>query len=125
MITLRFATRLLRRAGPVLALAALSATVSPSTGAAALGKVTPNPFSGSMRFAYSIQAPSTHVDIAIFDATGRRMRILAHGTQKAGEYEATWDGTREDGVRVPSGLYLLRAAVGSERRILRVTYMNE
>jgi flagellar hook capping protein FlgD len=94
-------------------------------GAVTLGRPMPNPFTAAMRFAYAIPGPSAHVDIGVFDVAGRRIRILAHGTQTTGVYEASWDGLGDDGSRVQYGMYFLRAAVGTERTISRVMYLHE
>jgi flagellar hook capping protein FlgD len=90
-----------------------------------LGRPMPNPFTGTMRYTYSIQGPPASVDIAVFDVAGRRVRILAHGTQTTGEYEATWDGLGDDGSYVRYGTYFLRARVGDERHVSRVMYQHE
>ena len=90
----------------------------------ALGRPMPNPFTGTMRYAYSIQGLPASVDIAVFDVAGRRVRILAHGTQTTGEYEATWDGLGDDGGHVRYGMYFLRARVGDERHVSRVMYLE-
>jgi len=63
--------------------------------------------------------------VTILDVAGRRIRILAHGTQTTGVYEASWDGLGDDGSRVQYGMYFLRAAVGTERTISRVMYLHE
>ena len=105
--------------------AATDAETAARSGSVMLGAPMPNPFTGTMRFAYSIPGASAPVDIGIFDVAGRRIRILAHGKQTAGEYEASWDGLGDDGARVRYGVYFLRAAVGESRRISRVVYLHE
>jgi hypothetical protein len=91
----------------------------------ALDRPTPNPFSSTMRFAYSIPSGAAVVDIGLFDLAGRRVRSLARGTQVAGQYEVRWDGLGDDGKRVKHGVYFLRAEVGSARRVSRVVYLSE
>jgi hypothetical protein len=57
-------------------------------------------------------------DLAIFDATGRRIRDLASGLAAGiGPRTVLWDGRDQEGRRVPSGLYWvrLRAANASPR----------
>ena len=91
----------------------------------ALERPTPNPFSSTMRFAYSIPSGAAAVDIGLFDLAGRRVRSLARGSQVAGQYEVRWDGLGDDGKRVKHGVYFLRAEVGSARRVSRVVYLSE
>src|SRR5262245_46050561 len=90
-----------------------------------LGQPMPNPFTDTMRFAYEISDAPAWVDISVFDEAGRRVRILAHGTQGPGEHEATWDGLADDGAPVPYGTYFMRARVGEERHVSRVMYLHE
>ena len=104
---------------------AIEASPGVHGGQITLGRPMPNPFTQTMRFAYSIPGGSAPVDIGVFDVAGRRIRILAHGTQTTGEYEAIWDGLGDDGAQVRHGMYFLRASVGSERRISRVMYLHE
>jgi hypothetical protein len=93
--------------------------------AATFGRPQPNPFRDTMRFAYTVPGDSAHVDIAVFDESGRRVRILSHGTQASGKHEAAWDGSDPEGRPVPDGVYFLRARVGEARRISRITYRHE
>ena len=90
-----------------------------------LGQPTPNPFTATMGYSYSISGEPAWVDISVFDGDGRRVRILAHGTQAAGDHEATWDGLGDDGAPVQYGMYFLRARVGEERHVSRVLYLQE
>ena len=68
--------------------------------------VSPNPSSAETRVAFSLSAPQT-VRLDVLDVLGRRVAVLADGPLAAGPHEATWDG-RSGGVRVGSGVYVLR-----------------
>jgi flagellar hook assembly protein FlgD len=50
----------------------------------------------------------TNVRLAMFDAMGRRVRVLANGAQPAGDRTLRWDGTDDAGHAAPSGLYFAR-----------------
>jgi len=82
----------------------------------------PNPFRSSTVIQYSIADAPGHVQIAVFDASGRRVRTLVNEMQGPGSHTATWDGRREDGVRAAAGVYFMNAQVAghkaSERLIL-------
>ena len=67
----------------------------------------PNPATFPVTIRYETGAPGT-VEIAIYDALGRRVRRLTHGTRTQGGHTVTWNGQNEQGARVPSGLYLVR-----------------
>jgi hypothetical protein len=126
-----FELRTLDEAGAAAgAVAAGSATVAPGDasapeGSVAMDRPTPNPFSSTMRFAYSIPSGAAAVDIGLFDLAGRRVRSLARGSQVAGQYEVRWDGLGDDGKRVKPGVFFLRAEVGPARRVSRVVYLSE
>jgi hypothetical protein len=81
----------------------------------------PNPFNPTTRLAWALTAPG-EVRIALYDARGRRVRVLAEGPREAGEYEAAWNGTDDTGRRVAAGTYLLRLSWrGASGQIGRTT----
>jgi len=67
--------------------------VTPSSAAATLRLVGPNPFRTSVAY----QAPGA---VRVHDAAGRLVRTLARGT-------STWDGADDAGRALPAGLYFL------------------
>jgi len=77
--------------------------------------VGPNPASGITEVSFTLPAAMT-AELAVFDLAGRRVRnLVAHEAIPAGTHTARWDGRRDDGERVPSGLYLVRLAIASQR----------
>jgi hypothetical protein len=82
-----------------------------------LGVPRPTPTSG--RAEVDLDLPqSMEVDAAIFDAQGRLVRTLERGTLSAGRHLLTWDGRRDQGGDVASGVYWIRAAAGAiDRRV--------
>jgi hypothetical protein len=81
----------------------------------------PNPFNPTTRLAWTLTAPGA-VRIALYDARGRRVRVLAEGPREAGEYDATWNGADDAGRRVAAGTYLLRLSWrGASGRTERTT----
>jgi hypothetical protein len=77
----------------------------------ALHRSYPNPFRGSTVIAYST-ASTGHVEITIFDVTGRRVKSLVSEDRPAGLHEVTWDGCDDGGTRVSSGVYFYRFRTG-------------
>jgi hypothetical protein len=55
------------------------------------------------------------VSLSLYDATGKLVRQLRHGTAAAGEYRLTWDGRDDQGRSVPSGAYFCRLEAGDNR----------
>ena len=69
----------------------------------------PNPFNPETWIPYQLDQP-TPVRIRIYESSGRLVRILDLGHQRAGFYTsrteaAHWDGRNETGERVSSGVY--------------------
>ena len=48
------------------------------------------------------------IDLAIYDAQGRRVRSLMRGWHEAGPGAAFWNGRREDGAQAANGVYFVR-----------------
>lgn len=73
----------------------------------ALQQNAPNPFNPSTSITFVSQARS-FVRIEIYDVLGRRVKLLVDGTFGAGPHQVLWDGQRDDGVNVDSGIYFYR-----------------
>lgn len=76
-----------------------------------LAPTWPNPATAFavVRFALPHTA---HVNLAVFDVTGRKVRTLVSGDQVAGRHTVQWNFRSDDGTRVPVGLYLVKLQVG-------------
>ncbi len=68
---------------------------------------SPNPFRQSTSIRFHLLQPG-HLDISVFDLTGRRVRTISATRYEAGTHTMTWDGTDDSHQRVPSGTYILR-----------------
>ncbi len=80
----------------------------------------PNPFNPETIIRYELGRKS-HVELAVFSVTGRKVATLFSGTREAGSYQARWNGTNALGKQAPSGLYFyqLRAnGVVQSRKML-------
>ena len=79
----------------------------------------PNPARGSTLLSYALPRAG-RVRLALYDVTGRRVRVLADGEREAGDQSVVWD-LRDDGGRaVSAGLYLARLEAGGHLFIQRV-----
>lgn len=65
-------------------------------------------------------AASGRANLALYDASGRRVRTLVGGTLEAGEHSAQWDGRDEGGHEVAAGLYFARLEAGGNARTVRI-----
>ena len=81
--------------------------------------VAPNPFRSRTTVEYAL-AERTMARLAIYDVSGRRVRILDAGDRDAGQRHVQWDGRSDLGERVAAGVYLIRLESGAETRVGRV-----
>jgi hypothetical protein len=52
------------------------------------------------------------VTLALYDLLGRELKIFVDNAQEAGTYHVSWDGRDDNGILVPSGVYVYRLRVG-------------
>lgn len=84
-----------------------------------LEPVSPNPFSSTAAVGFAVTRPQ-RVDLALYDALGRRVRTLYAGSLEPNvRYEAQIDGRS-----LPSGLYLVRLAGTGFSTTRRVTLLR-
>jgi hypothetical protein len=68
----------------------------------------PNPFRDRSELRLSLPAAGS-VAVRIYGVDGRLVRTLHDGPAAAGPLELTWNGRTNDGAKVPSGVYFVRA----------------
>jgi hypothetical protein len=71
----------------------------------------PNPFNPLTRITFSVNCPG-EVRLRIYDIAGCVVRTLVHAWQEPGVYSEIWDGRRDDGAPLPSGVYFYRLEAG-------------
>jgi len=74
----------------------------------------PNPFRSSAEVRFGLPR-GQEVDLAVYSASGRRVRELTTGLRQAGLHTVVWDGTDDAGKAVGRGVYCLRLV--SEDRV--------
>lgn len=67
----------------------------------------PNPVSGRTAVAFDLPG-AADVRLALYDAGGRRVRVIADARFDAGSHRVTWDGTDALGRKAAPGLYYAR-----------------
>ncbi len=92
-------------------------------GVCAVTAVSPNPFNPRTTLAYSV-ARDGHVQLAIFDLRGRRVRALVDGARAAGRHVAAWDGRDDRGAMAPAGVYLYRLESGGQTATGKLVMMK-
>jgi hypothetical protein len=85
--------------------------------AAFLDQNYPNPFNPSTRIRFGLKEAG-HVNLRIYDAVGRLVRVLIDEERPSGRYEEIWNGKDGAGREAASGVYFysLRAGAFKETR---------
>jgi flagellar hook capping protein FlgD/List-Bact-rpt repeat protein len=86
---------------------------------ARLRAAQPSPFLENTSVVYEL-AVGGPVELAIYDVSGRLLRVLVNEVVGSGPHTAAWDGTDDAGRRVPPGIYLLSLTTGDQRLTRRV-----
>lgn len=72
----------------------------------------PNPFNPTTSISYSIPRDE-FVRLTVYNMLGQKVRTLVSSRQVAKSYRVTWDGTDDNGLDVPSGVYFYNIQAGS------------
>jgi hypothetical protein len=83
----------------------------------------PNPARAALNLAFSLPR-SARVQVDAFSVDGRRVRRLESGSRPAGHGTIAWDLRDDAGIRVPAGVYLVRALLGDTVWSRRVTVIQ-
>jgi hypothetical protein len=90
----------------------------PAPRALELAAPAPNPAQGATLLAYGVPAAraGSEFELAIYDLSGRRVRVLGHGRAEAGRFSARWDLRDASGAPAAAGVYFARLVLGVECR---------
>ena len=83
----------------------------------------PNPFYEHTSISYTLSARED-VQVQIYNATGQLVNSFEMGVQDPGSYSVQWDGTYENGAKVPAGVYLYRMEIGGEPETGRLVLLR-
>jgi hypothetical protein len=95
-------------------LVATAVTETPRRSDVTLDQNRPNPFNPTTEMSFETRRKSA-LSLVVYDVTGRRIRMLAHGDHPPGRYAVVWDGRDEHGRPVGSGIYFYRLRAGDVR----------
>jgi photosystem II stability/assembly factor-like uncharacterized protein len=86
--------------------------------------VYPNPCIdfASIRFSLPV---SSSVNLAVFDASGRKIKHLMDGERLAGQYRLGWDLRTGSGHDLPGGVYFCRLDAGTEVSICKIVVLKK
>ncbi len=83
----------------------------------------PNPFRSRASLEFDLPT-AENVELVIYDAAGRQVRVLVCGLFGAGQHRITWDGENEAGQSLAPGVYFARICAGrteqQSQRLVRI-----
>jgi hypothetical protein len=85
-------------------------------------EVYPNPFNPSVTF--SIQTQKQHLQIAIFDATGRMVLMLTNKKSTENLERISWNGQDSRGYAVTTGVYFAKIKTGNKTQSFKLVYLR-
>jgi hypothetical protein len=83
----------------------------------------PNPAGPTATFLYELEEAG-HARLAIYDVSGRLVRVIHDGPAGAGWRVAEWDGRNEQGVPVAPGVYFSRLEAGQRSDTRKVALLR-
>jgi hypothetical protein len=94
-----------------------------SYGTVYLAPPAPNPFQGTCHLGFSIPS-RTHVELAVYDAGGRRVATIIDAVLPSGMHEAAWDGRSAGDNKVAAGVYFVRLNAAGEEVASKVIVLR-
>ena len=82
-----------------------------------------NPFNAETAITFRVNV-SGHVDLAVFDLAGQRIRTLFSGRRETGAHVVRWNGRDDGGTEVASGVYLYRLETREFKEARRLTLLK-
>ena len=83
----------------------------------------PNPFNSMTTINWEIPADG-NVNLAIYSVSGQLVRCLVHGSLPSGRHSTVWNGRDDEGMIVPSGVYICSLQAGLMRATKRITLLK-
>jgi len=93
----------------------------------ALPQNYPNPFNPSTTIAFDIPASAekgVQVELKVYNILGHSVHTLVDEEKLPGHYTVTWDGTRHNGPRAASGIYILRIKAGEFQQVRKMILLQ-
>jgi len=89
----------------------------------ALQPVSPNPARAPVSMGFELPS-RMHVSLALYDALGRRTKVLEDGFAEPGEHVVRWDGRDDSGRLAGDGVYFLRLRAGDSELNRRIALVQ-
>jgi 1,4-alpha-glucan branching enzyme len=83
----------------------------------------PNPTAGGAKVAFDLAKPG-QARLAVYDVSGRLVRVLGEGAHPAGRSEVSWNSTNRRGDRVAAGVYIIRIEAGGREALRKAIVLR-
>ena len=83
----------------------------------------PNPFNASTKIGYRLSQSGQAV-LIIYTLLGQEIRHLVNTQHAVGRYSVLWDGRDDNGLPVPTGIYLYRARFDNHNQVRRMLLLR-
>jgi hypothetical protein len=100
-----------------------AAAAGASDSAEELAQNVPNPFNPATGIPYLLTR-SGQVSLIVFNTSGKMVRTLVNRFEPAGPRMAIWDGTSDEGEKLPSGTYFYRLTTDGTVDLRRMTLIR-
>jgi len=84
----------------------------------------PNPFNPLTEIRFEIPPGTGHVELRVYNATGRVVRTLIDGALSPGRHSTRWRGVDDRGTDQASGVYYAVLRAGGRRLIRKMTLLK-
>ena len=89
----------------------------------ALHRGFPNPFGNQTSVVFDVPQDG-HVDLSVYDVTGRLVKRLVDIWMPATRHSVVWSGVNDQGNRVAPGVYFCRLKVGTRSEVVRLVALR-
>ncbi|MFC1573145.1 FlgD immunoglobulin-like domain containing protein, partial [Candidatus Eisenbacteria bacterium] len=93
------------------------------SGGSRLFRSRPNPVSELALLSYQLEH-AEHVQLVVYDATGRVVRTLVDADQPAGQHTVAWKGIDDTGAPAPAGVYFYRMRWNGRSQTMRLLLLR-
>ena len=84
----------------------------------------PNPMVNRVTASFTLSHATDRADLAVYDASGRRVTTLINGPLAAGQHSVDWTGQDDFGRPSPAGIYFLRVNAGQRHATQKVLLLK-
>lgn len=83
----------------------------------------PNPFNALTLIRYELSEPG-FVRLKIYTLSGELVKDLVSEDKDVGRYNAIWDGTDSDGIKISTGIYLYQLLLNNSSEVKKMMYLK-